>query len=66
MASPQPAAGAEGEPPSPIDDFIPVFYVGHHESKRSLPVTGFVLRRAQDIGVYLSHCPSKYLLTFLV
>ena len=52
MVSSQPAA-AEGEFLSP-DDFIPTFYVGHHESKQSLPVTDFVLRQAQDIGVSLS------------
>lgn len=39
------------DPPSPVDDFTPTFYVGHHESKRSLPVTDFVLRQAQDVGV---------------
>jgi type II protein arginine methyltransferase len=39
------------DPPSPVDDFTPTFYVGHHESKRPLPVTDFVLRQAQDVGV---------------
>ena len=33
------------------DDYTPTFYVGHHDSKRPLPVTGFVLRQAQDVGV---------------
>jgi protein arginine N-methyltransferase 5 len=51
MTSLQQLAGAEAEPSSPIDDFVPTFYVGHHESKRPLPVTDFVLRQAQDIGV---------------
>ena len=42
----------EPEPtPSPVDDYIPTFYIGHHESKRPLPVTDFVLRQAQDVGV---------------
>jgi len=36
---------------SPVDDFTPTFYIGHHESKRPLPVTDFVLRQAQDVGV---------------
>jgi protein arginine N-methyltransferase 5 len=51
MASSQPVAAAEGEPST--DDFVPIFYVGHHESERAQPVTDFVLRQAQDIGVYL-------------
>ncbi|KAE9380200.1 Skb1 methyltransferase [Stipitochalara longipes BDJ] len=46
MASPQPILDS----PSPVDDFTPTFYVGHHESKRPLPVTDFVLRQAQDVG----------------
>jgi hypothetical protein len=51
MASaPQPLA-AEADLPSPVDDYTPTFYVGHHESKRPLPVTDFVLRQAQDVGV---------------
>ncbi|KAI9744940.1 MAG: methyltransferase protein [Claussenomyces sp. TS43310] len=32
------------------DDFTPVFYVGHHESKRALPVSDFALRQALDVG----------------
>jgi protein arginine N-methyltransferase 5 len=51
MTSPQQSSGADHDPPSPIDDFAPTFYVGHHESKRPLPVTDFVLRQAQDVGV---------------
>lgn len=61
MASSQPAA-AEGEFSS-ADDFIPTFYVGHHESKRALPVTDFALRQAQDIGVSLPHQPEECMLT---
>lgn len=41
---------ADVETASPVEDFIPTFYVGHHESKRLLPVTEFVLRQAQDVG----------------
>ncbi|TVY49663.1 Protein arginine N-methyltransferase [Lachnellula occidentalis] len=41
---------AEVEPPSPLEDSLPTFYIGHHESKRPLPVTEFVLRQAQDAG----------------
>jgi len=48
MSSPQ-QPGVD--PISPIDDFTPTFYVGHHESKRPLPVTDIVLRHAQDVGV---------------
>ena len=51
MTSPQQLAGAEAESSSPVEDFVPTFYVGHHESKRPLPVTELVLRQAQDIGV---------------
>lgn len=47
----QPLLGAEVDPASPLDDFTPMFYIGHHESKRPLPVTDFVLRQAQDVGV---------------
>jgi protein arginine N-methyltransferase 5 len=43
--------GADVDPISPQDDFTPTFYVGHHESKRPLPVTGAALRQAQDVGV---------------
>ncbi|MCJ1463448.1 methyltransferase protein [Pseudocyphellaria aurata] len=34
--------------PSVIDDFMPTFYVGQHESKRVLPVSNQVVRQAQD------------------
>lgn len=47
----QPAAGSEPSPLGDGDDYTPTFYVGHHESKRPLPVTEFVLRQAQDVGV---------------
>jgi len=50
MASSQLHSGADAEPASPVDDYTPTFYVGHHESKRPLPVTDFVLRQAQDVG----------------
>ncbi|KAK0110601.1 methyltransferase protein [Cadophora gregata f. sp. sojae] len=50
MASSHPVPGADAEPSSPVDDYTPTFYVGHHESKRPLPVTDFVLRQAQDVG----------------
>ncbi|KAE8453517.1 hypothetical protein EG329_010378 [Mollisiaceae sp. DMI_Dod_QoI] len=47
----QPLLGAEIDPASPPpDDFTPTFYIGHHESKRPLPVSDFVLRQAQDVG----------------
>lgn len=42
---------AEADASSPLEEFIPTFYIGHHESKRPLPVTDFVLRQAQDAGV---------------
>jgi protein arginine N-methyltransferase 5 len=52
MTSPQQTIpGIELDSSSPVDDFTPTFYVGHHESKRPLPVTDFVLRQAQDVGV---------------
>jgi hypothetical protein len=35
----------------PVDDYVPIFYVGHHESRRPLPVTELMLRQAQDAGV---------------
>ena len=51
MTSLQQLAGAEAETSSPVEYFVPTFYVGHHESKRPLPVTDLALRQAQDIGV---------------
>lgn len=36
---------------SAIDDFMPTFYVGQHESKRVLPVSSQVVRQAQDCNV---------------
>lgn len=51
MTSLQQIAGAEAESSSPVEEFVPTFYVGHHDSKRPLPVTDLVLRQAQDIGV---------------
>ncbi|KAH8601327.1 PRMT5 arginine-N-methyltransferase-domain-containing protein [Bisporella sp. PMI_857] len=41
---------ADAESSSPADEYIPTFYIGHHESKRPLPVTDFALRLAQDFG----------------
>lgn len=51
MASPQLSGEFIPLDETPPDDFMPIFYVGHHESKRPLPVTDSVLRRAQDVGV---------------
>lgn len=30
---------------------MPIFYVGHHETRRSHPVTELLLHQAQDLGV---------------
>ncbi|PBP25742.1 protein arginine N-methyltransferase HSL7 [Diplocarpon rosae] len=49
MSSSQVASEAD-QTSSLADDYTPTFYVGHHESKRPLPVTDFVLRQAQDVG----------------
>jgi hypothetical protein len=51
-----PANQARSEEPAlvdqlPVDDYVPVFYVGHHESQRPLPVSELTLRQAQDAGV---------------
>ncbi len=35
----------------PVDDYVPIFYVGHHESQRPLPISELTLRQAQDVGV---------------
>ena len=51
---------------TPADDFMPIFYVGHHETKRSLPVSGSLLRRAQDVGVCRNFQPLCILLMILV
>ncbi|KAG0651580.1 Type II arginine N-methyltransferase [Hyphodiscus hymeniophilus] len=49
MTTSQQLAGAEAES-SLTEDFVPTFYVGHHDSKRPLPVTESALRQAQDLG----------------
>lgn len=38
------------EPPAE-DDYVPAFFIGQHEGKRSRPVTDEVLRRAQECNV---------------
>ena len=34
-----------------VDDYMPTFYVGHHDNHRALPTTSRILRKAQDAGV---------------
>lgn len=36
---------------SSYGDSMPVFYVGHHETKRSLPVSEELMQHAYDLGV---------------
>lgn len=36
--------------PASMED-SPIFYVGHHETRRSHPVTELLLHQAQDLGV---------------
>lgn len=33
-----------------VDDFVPTFYVGHHETTRELPITELKLRQSQEAG----------------
>ena len=33
------------------DDYVPTFFIGQHESKRSRPVTDEVVRRAHECNV---------------
>lgn len=40
------------ESPASMED-LPIFYVGHHETRRSHPVTELLLHQAQDLGVSL-------------
>ena len=53
MASSQPPVPVETSSlePSLMDDIGSAFYIGHHESKRALPISDFMLRQAQDTGV---------------
>jgi protein arginine N-methyltransferase 5 len=51
--------GADVEAASPVEEFMPTFYVGNHESRRPLPVTEFVLRQAQDVGVRFVAPPNQ-------
>ena len=39
------------ESPSAVDDSVPIFYVGQHESERQLPISSQLLRQAQDFNV---------------
>ncbi|KAH8816337.1 PRMT5 arginine-N-methyltransferase-domain-containing protein [Xylogone sp. PMI_703] len=50
MTSTQQNPGIDEDMSTLLDDYIPTFYVGHHESARTYPITEVVLRRAQDAG----------------
>ena len=39
------------EPKESVEDAMPIFYVGQHEAKRSLPITVEVLQQAQNSNV---------------
>jgi protein arginine N-methyltransferase 5 len=41
---------------SNFGDSMPVFYVGHHESKRPLPVSEELMQHAYDLGVCTGLC----------
>ncbi|CCU82644.1 protein arginine N-methyltransferase HSL7 [Blumeria hordei DH14] len=47
----------EVEPSLPLNDYTPTFYIGHHESRRTLPVVDLALREAQDVGYDMVTCP---------
>jgi protein arginine N-methyltransferase 5 len=65
MASAQePSLSPQMTSSSPMDEFTPIFYVGHHETKRPLPITDFVLRQAQDVGVCASSRNTEKMLIF--
>lgn len=51
MASPQLSGECIPSDERPPDESMPIFYVGHHESRRPLPISDPILRQAQDIGV---------------
>ncbi|OBT90511.1 hypothetical protein VE02_01171 [Pseudogymnoascus sp. 03VT05] len=36
--------------PPMVDDYMPTFYVGHHEAGRALPISERTLRQGQDVG----------------
>ena len=44
-------ANVEDGDDAALDDYMPTFYIGHHEYRRQLPVTEFALRLATDVGV---------------
>ncbi|RFU34581.1 hypothetical protein B7463_g1783, partial [Scytalidium lignicola] len=50
MTSSQQHPSIEEDTSSLVDDYTPTFYVGHHDSARTYPITEVVLRRAQDAG----------------
>lgn len=51
------------DPSTSVDDYIPTFYVGQHESKRALPITEQVLRQAQDCNVGNESAAGRTMLT---
>jgi protein arginine N-methyltransferase 5 len=39
-----------------MGDAMPIFYVGHHETKRALPFSEELAQHAQDLGVCKPIC----------
>lgn len=44
-----------------MEDTVPSFCVGHHETNRSLPVTAEVVRKAHESNVCLPCCNTAML-----
>lgn len=44
--------------PGAPEDAPPYFYIGQHETNRTVPVTNLLVSQAQDVGV--GHIPSEY------
>jgi len=43
-----------------MDEYMPTFYIGHHEYRRQLPVTDFALQLANDVGVSMYVLPNVF------
>lgn len=41
-------------------DYMPTFYIGHHESIRTQPVTDILLQQVQSVGVRDSFVRAMY------
>lgn len=46
-----------------MDATAPIFYIGHHETKRDLDVSPELIQHAQDLGVSMKEASNERMLT---